>query len=133
MIEFGRNKRPVREINLISMVDVVMLLLIFFLISGTLKEYEVVDVEIPSAVSGEVLDQGHIKMVLGRYDEIIINDAPVMLDDITPVMARELEHNKDRVITIKADARMKASRMIAVMDRIKAAGGQNVSLITQQF
>lgn len=132
-MDFNRNRKTLRDINLISMVDVVMLLLIFFLISGTLKEYEVVDVEVPEAVSGEVLDQGHIKMVLGRYDEIIINDTPVMLDDIPAVMAKELEHNNQRVITIKADARMKASRMIAVMDRIKEAGGQNVSLITQQF
>ena len=133
MIELERHKRPIRPISLVPLINVVFLLLIFFLVAGTIKRFETVDVSIPQAVSGEVLDEGHVQVVLGRHDEVVINDELVALDSIEPIIAKALSGHPNRLITVKADARMKASRMIEVMNSIKAAGGVNVSLVTQQF
>lgn len=133
MIQFERHKRPIRPVSLVPLINVVFLLLIFFLVAGTIKRFEMVDVAIPQAVSGEVLDEGHVQVVLGRHDEVVINDKPATLDEIAPLVARSLAENKNRLITVKADARMPANRMVEVMNRIRAAGGVNVSLVTQQF
>ncbi len=131
-MDFARSKKKVRPISMVPMINVVFLLLIFFLVAGTVEKMDVIDVELPEAASGELLDEGHVRILLGRYDEVIINDMPVAMSDVETTIASELEHNKERVITIKADARMKASRMIQVMNYIKAAGGQNLSLTTEQ-
>lgn len=132
-MEIERSKKPIKEISLIPLINVVFLMLIFFLVAGTIEKVEVIDVELPEAVSGEVLDEGHVQVLLGRYDEIVINDKPYTLEEVEGVITKQLEYNKQRVITLKADARMKASRMIAVLDRIKAAGAQNLSLVTQEL
>lgn len=131
-MEFERTKRPIKPISLVPMINVVFLLLIFFLVAGTVEKVEVIDVELPEAESGELLDEGHVQILLGQYDEVIINDIPVPLKEVKSAIAEQLKHNKERVITIKADARMQASRMIEVMNHIKAAGGLNLSLTTQQ-
>lgn len=132
-IEIERIKKPIRTVSMVPMINVVFLLLIFFLVAGTVEQVDIIDVELPEAESGEMIDEGHVQVLLGRYDEIIINDQPIQLSDIETVIAKALEHNDQRVITIKADARMAASRMIEVMDRIKLAGGKNLSLTTQEL
>ena len=131
-MDFDRGKRSIKPISMVPMINVVFLLLIFFLVAGTVKEIDVIDVELPEADSGELLDEGHVRILLGRYDEVIINDHPVAISDVKQVLEEELANNKQRVITIKADARMRASRMIEVMNQIKAAGGVNLSLTTQK-
>lgn len=131
MVKFERHTKKMKPVSMVPLINVVFLLLIFFLVSGTVKQFEVIDVELPEASSGEVLDEGAIVLLLGRHDEVILNDRPIGLMDVQAEMAESLKENPERIITVKADSRMNASRLISVMDQIKAAGGVNISLITQ--
>lgn len=130
-MQINRMREKKKELNVIPMVNVVFLLLVFFLTAGTIQKIEIVPVDPPMAESGKVLDEGHVVIVMGRYDEIIIDDSLVEMDDIVPILQKELKDYPTKIITIKADYNIKAKRLIAVMDEVKAAGGQNVSLVTQ--
>ena len=130
-MKFERHSKKMKPVSMVPLINVVFLLLIFFLVSGTVKQFEVIDVELPEASSGEVLDEGAIVLLLGRHDEVILNDRPIGLMDVQEEMAESLKDHPERIITVKADSRMDASRLISVMDQIKAAGGVNISLITQ--
>jgi len=132
-MEIERNRKPVKEVSLVPLINVVFMLLVFFMVAGTLEKVDLIPVDLPEAQSGQMLDEGHIQVVLGRYGEVTLNDEPIMLADLKALMRKQLEFNPKRVITIKADARMDASRLIAVLDDIKAAGGVNLSLITQSL
>jgi biopolymer transport protein ExbD len=129
-MDINRSRQGQKEINMIPMINVIFLLLIFFLIGGTIQKFEVIDVEIPVAQSGHVLDEGHTVIVLGYNDEIIVNDDFVMPQDLFTTLKQQLNDNPKRIITIKADAKMPATRMIKVMEIVKAAGGINLSLVT---
>ena len=130
-MDFERQKKPLKEISMVPLINVVFLLLIFFLVAGTVEKFDIVPVELPEAISGQVLDEGHIQIVLGRHDELLINDELVTFAEMSEYLIEELEHNKERIITVKADASLQADRLIRLMDVIKAAGGRNLSLVTQ--
>jgi biopolymer transport protein ExbD len=132
-MEFERNRQSPRHINMVPLINIILLMLVFFLVAGTVEKFEIIDVDLPEATSSEVIEEGHVQILLGRYDEIVINDKPCSMEEVGAIITDQLKYNKDRVITLKADARMKASRMIAVLDRIKAAGGKNLSLVTQEM
>ena len=132
-MEFERNRKPVREISLIPLINVVFMLLVFFMVAGTLEKVDLIPVDLPQAQSGQMLDEGHVTVVLGRYGEMTLNEEPIVMADLKVLMRKQLEFNPKRIITIKADSRMDASRLIAVLDDIKAAGGVNLSLITQSL
>lgn len=127
----GRTKAARKEISLVPLINVVFLLLIFFLVAGTLEKFEIVPIDPPMAESGKIVDEGHIVILLGRYDEIIVDDNLVQMEDIVPIVKDSLKNYPGKIITIKADLGIKAARLIKVMDEVKAAGGQNVSLVTQ--
>ena len=126
-----RSKPRIKEISMVPLINVVFLLLIFFLVAGTVEKFDIVQVGLPMADSGQILDEGHLLIILGRFDEIIVNDELVMRQDVSQALTKQLRHNPDRIITIKADSALQANKLIAMMDMIKAAGGKNISLITQ--
>lgn len=132
MIEIERHTRPVREISLIPLINITFLLLVFFLVAGSLDQYEVLTVDPPVASSGEELNQGPIVVVLGRYDEMLLDEQLISPDTLQEEIKRRLSVNPERMITIKADASMKADRLIEVLDEINEAGGKSLTIATQR-
>jgi biopolymer transport protein ExbD len=129
-MDIERSRQGQKDINMIPMINVIFLMLIFFLVGGTIEKFEVIHVEIPKADSGHVLDEGHVVIVLGVNDEILVNDDFVLRQDLVATLKEMLKNNPNRVITIKADSRIPATNMIAIMELVKAAGGINLSLVT---
>ena len=108
-----------------------MFLLIFFMVAGSIEKFEIIPVDPPVAQSGKLMDEGHIVILLGRHGEIIVGDDIVPMEEMQKMLAPSLQANPNKVVTIKADATVPANRMIEVMDAIKAAGGKNLSVVTQ--
>lgn len=131
MLDMRRTRHTRREISLVPLINVVFLLLIFFLVAGTLDKIEVIPVDPPMAESGKILDEGHIVILLGKYDEVILDDELIDMERIVPIVRKKLEPYPEKIITIKADMHVPAERLIQVMDYVKEAGGHNLSLVTQ--
>jgi biopolymer transport protein ExbD len=130
-MDFERTRARRIEISLIPLIDISMFLLIFFMIAGTIEKFEIIPVDPPVAQNGKLVDEGHLIILLGRHDELIIGDDIVMLQDAKTFLTPLLQSNPNKVITVKADATVNANRVIDVMDAIKAAGGKNLSIVTQ--
>lgn len=130
-MDFERILKKKIEISLIPLIDVSMFLLIFFMVAGTIEKFEVIPIDPPMAKSGEMMDEGHISILLGKREEIIIGDEIVDMLTLKRLLSEQLEANPNKVITLKADAKVSANRMIEIMDTIKASGGRNLSLATE--
>ncbi len=132
MIEIERQSKPIKEISLIPLINVVFLLLIFFLVAGSLDRYEVLSVDPPVASAGEEINQGPIVVVMGRYDEMLVDDDLITKEELGKAIEKRLKLRPDRLITVKADARMDADRLIEALDEINNAGGKNLTIATQR-
>ena len=130
-MEFSRAPRKRATISMVPLIDVSIFLLIFFMVSGSIEKFDVVPVDPPVAQSGKLMDEGHLTILLGRHDEVIIDDEMIEVKQIVEKLGDDLKANPNKVITIKADATVPANRVIEVMDAIKLAGGKNLSMITQ--
>lgn len=130
-MEFPRTRRKKLEVSLIPLIDVSMFLLIFFMVAGTVEKFEMIPIEPPVSQNGKMMDEGHVSILLGAHDEIILRDEVVTIAEMQKILAPELSANPNKVVTVKADAVAPANRMIEVMDAIKAAGGKNLSVLTQ--
>lgn len=130
-IDFPRRTRKPRPITVISLIDVMFVLLLFFMIAGHLEKVPAVKVEVPKADSGQLLDEGPIEVVLGKYGEILINDAQLEQSQVLAELKRQLQINPERVVTIKADQFLEANKLVTFMEAVHDAGGKNLSLVTQ--
>ncbi len=130
-MEFPRIRKRLLQPGLIPLIDVAMFLLIFFMVAGTLQQFELLPIDPPVAESGKMVDEGHIMILLGARDEVVIDDELTDVAGLEQYIRKSLGSNPNKVITVKADATIPAVRMIQVMDRIRAAGGKNLSIVTQ--
>jgi biopolymer transport protein ExbD len=131
MIEFARTRHKRITVSLIPLIDVSIFLLIFFMLSGTIEKFEIIPIDPPVAKSGKLMDDGHVVVLLGRHDELILGDDIIDIVEMQEKLTEDLKANPNKVITVKADAAVSANRVIDVMDAIKQAGGKNLSIVTQ--
>lgn len=130
-VEIERTRRKIRPISVVSLIDIVFVVILFFLVAGNIEKFSVVKVELPMADSGQLLDEGPIVVTLGRYDEILINDELYTLPYVANELAEQLQINPDRIITIKADRLLEANKLVDFMNEVRRAGGKNISLVTE--
>jgi len=131
IMEFERTKRRGIEISLIPLIDISMFLLIFFMVAGAVEKFEIIPVDPPVAQSGKLVDEGHLVILLGKRDEIIVGEDIIPMEDAKQFLSPILSQNPNKVITVKADAAASANRVIEMMDAIKEAGGKQLSIVTQ--
>lgn len=129
-MEFKRSTRKLRAISMVSLIDIVFTIILFFLVAGHLEKYSLIDMELPKADAGQRLEEGPIVVMLGKYGETIINDEIYEGKNIGAELQRQLAINPERVVTIKADAHLDANKLVDFLELIRAAGGKNLSLVT---
>jgi biopolymer transport protein ExbD len=131
-MEFARAvSRKKRRITLVPLINVVFMLVFFFLIAGYQDNQPTLAVNLPEADAGQFLDEGPIEIILGRQHEIMLNKTYVMIEDFPTAIAQELAGNPERIITVKADAALEANRLVELMEYIEDAGGRHISVVTQ--
>lgn len=129
-MEFKRNTRKLRAISMVSLIDIVFTIILFFLVAGHLEKFSIVPVELPRADSGQRLQEGPIVVTLGKYGEVVINDEIYEGASITNELKRQFAINPERIITIKADMHLEANSLVDFLEKVRSAGGKNISLVT---
>lgn len=129
-MDFTRTEKPRRAISIIPLIDISLFLLIFFMVAGTIEKIDLIPIEPPTASSGKLMDEGHIVILLGTHEEIVMDEELVTLEELGRKLTKILSQHPDKIITLKADASIPAQRMIRVMDSIKLAGGKHLSIAT---
>lgn len=132
MIEFERSKKPVKPIGLIPMINVIFLLLIYFLVIGSIEKLEIIPIDVPIAENGKVVDEGQLTIVLGKHDEILANDEFLAsTNELQSFVEKQLKGTPELFITVKADAKARSGQVIDVMKILEEAGGKHLALATQ--
>src|SRR4051812_37130764 len=110
-MEFVRTRRKIRAINMISLIDIIFTVILFFIIAGHLDKFSVIPIELPTADSGQKLDEGPIVVLLGTKGEVIMNDDYFTTEQVAAELKRQFGINAERIITIKADSNMEANKL----------------------
>lgn len=97
------------EIDMSPMIDMVFLLLIFFLVASTIVKVEKVPVNIPLAVYAKVPEDttGRFEITVAKNGDLFIGTKPVTLDELKELLIPELEFNPELRILIRADGLVK--------------------------
>lgn len=110
----------------ISMADIVLLLLIFFLLTSSYLIQPGIKVQLPKAATKEALSSEKINITITRSGTVYLEDKPV---DITrlPYLLGDIE---DNVILIKADRAVTVDMTVRVMDVVRRSGANRFVIAT---
>ena len=122
------------SLQLTSLIDVVFLLLIFFMVSTSFVDFtRRLDIELPEAKSSaEVVEKKSFLIEVGVEKRISLNGKPVLLDDLESKLKAGVKSGKFKPsLTVKADKRLDYGYVIKVMGLISGAGIRDISLATK--
>src|SRR5438876_936066 len=130
----GRGKEPL-EINLVPLIDVMMVILIFLMITTTYSKYSELQINLPSADADKQLERSNeIAVLVNAQGQYVINRRPVVFRTVNE-LADELKRAgggaKEPVVVISADATATHQAVIRVMEAARIAGLSQITFTTQ--
>lgn len=136
------NRKPkdpsiISEINITPLTDVMLVLLVIFMVTATsLIAEPVMQVELPSAVSGESTAPGNaeITVIVDRDGRLLVQDQAVSAGQFTQSLldaARRLDAER-KVVVVRGDREAAYGQIIWIMDSARLVGLRHVSLVTQE-
>ncbi len=109
-------------INLTSLIDVLFLLLIFFMVSSTFLEQPGIKLELPQAQSAVVVEQKDHTLFVDKEGKLFLNTDEVSTDDLEALLRKALPEMTDGALVLKADQEVSHGIVVKLMDIAKKSG-----------
>lgn len=130
----GRSREEL-EINLIPMIDVLLVILIFLMITTTYSKFSGLDINLPTADAAQSQDKPEeINVVVSASGDVMINRVAVGSQGVAAIsdaLRRAGEAGKEPIVVINADAKATHQSVIDVMQAAQNAGLSHISFATQ--
>ena len=129
----GRGRyRPLAEINVTPLVDVMLVLLIIFMVTAPLMS-SAVNVDLPKANASPVVQQDKpITVVVDAQGRVYLADTVIELPDLVAKLSSMSQDERDRRIFVRGDGANSYRRIIEVMGTIVQGGFTKVALLSEQ-
>jgi len=120
------------HIDVINLVDVMMVLLIFFVATTSFVKETGIDVQRSTAATAEVKDHGAVTIGLGADGSIYMEGKRIDIRRVRGLVERALAEDPKAGVVVIADRDSKTSDVVTLMDQCRMAGAKNVSLAARR-
>jgi biopolymer transport protein ExbD len=130
----GKVKEPL-EINLVPMIDVMLVILIFLMITTTYSKYTELQINLPSAQAERQLERpNEIAILVNAQGQYVVNRNAVpfrSVEQLAGELRRASAQMQDPIVVISADANATHQSVIRVMEASRLAGLAQITFTTQ--
>jgi biopolymer transport protein TolR len=125
-----RSARPMSEINVTPMVDVMLVLLIIFMVTAPLLTVGV-PIELPKSEAKQLEgDKEPLTISVDPEGKIFLQETEIQIDEIVPKLTSIAKNGYDERIFVRGDRRVNYGVVMRVMGTISAAGFRRIALIS---
>jgi biopolymer transport protein ExbD len=130
----GKQKEPL-EINLVPLIDVMLVILIFLMITTTYSKYTELQINLPTANAEKQLERAsEVTVLVNAQGQYVINRSPVTfrsIEQLAEELKRAAAAMKEPVVVISADATATHQAVVRVMEASRLAGLSQITFTTQ--
>jgi biopolymer transport protein ExbD len=130
----GRGEEPL-EINLVPLIDVMMVILIFLMITTTYSKYTELQINLPTADAEKQLERpNEIAVLVNAQGQYVVNKTPVAfrsVEQLADDLRRVAAGMKEPVVVISADATATHQSVVRIMEAARLAGLSQITFTTQ--
>lgn len=135
-MNFQRGRtREEPEINLIPMIDVLLVIIIFLMLTTTYAKFSGLEINLPTAEANKPPEQpNEIDVAVTAAGQVLVNKSPLATADVKTIadaLRRAAGSRQDPVIVINADAKTTHQSVVDVMQAAQTAGYPHISFATQ--
>lgn len=114
--------------SVIPMINVVFLLLIYFMVAGQLKKHEELVIEPPqTSYEKKSVDNGHVNLLVSSEGQLVLMGELIELDNLLIALDKLLDETNE--VIIKADKTLPMVELLAIINRLKQSDYENIKLL----
>ncbi len=118
------------EINMVPFIDVVLVLLIIFMITAPILQSGI-EVDVPKTKTVKELTEVRMVLTIDRSQRVYLNDKPVNIHELGKQVLAQSRDPKRQAVYVRADETVPFGSWATVVDTLRQAGIQNISVVTQ--
>lgn len=132
-MEFEGLQRNRKIPSLTPLIDIVFLLLVFFMLTAHFVKDEVLDITLPEADSATTLENEEaLDIVLDKHGHILIKQKHIAVSELDKVLLEMLHGRKNKQVILRGDETVQLGLTVKVMDAARKAGAGSLDIITQK-
>ncbi len=116
--------------RILPLINVVFLLLIFFMLTGQLSAIDPIEVTPPISASGGVVEARELLVMLGADGQLALDDAVIDEEALKTALEERMEAAPSTQVWLKADGAADSADVIALMEMLREAGVERLKLLT---
>ncbi len=133
MLEFKQKKNPYQiQAPLTSLIDIVFLLLIYFMLTTNFIVEEGIKIKLPNAKASAPQVKQEITIFVDKEGATYIANVQIPIDQLYTKIKQMINNETDRLVVVKADRTVVLNKAVRVMDIAKAAGASRLCLATEK-
>lgn len=130
-MSLGRRRKASKpDVDISPLIDVVFILLIFFMVTTTFVKDAQLDLERPSASSGQAASTKAVRVSIDRQGAIYVGDTAVKPWMLQSRVREMLRDGADGAVLVVVDRSVASEKLIEVVDQCRLAGASDVGVIT---
>tara|TARA_B100001123_G_C14579449_1_gene737557 strand:+ start:109 stop:519 length:411 start_codon:yes stop_codon:yes gene_type:complete len=128
----AKKRRSAVEVNITPLIDIVFILLVFFLITTTFAQNPGIEVDLPKASSSVQKEQDQVVVIaLTKEGNLILRDKMLSLETLESELATIFALQKDATVIIQADGKTDHENVVKVMDISRKIGFTKLAIATE--
>ena len=132
-MQFEGRRRSTQAPNLTPLIDIVFLLLVFFMLTSHFVQEQSLNIELPVADSGDAVgEDNQLEVVIAKDGRLLINDHFVEDEALQEVLRSALAGQEDKQVRIRGDRTSPLGRSVTVLDAARRAGASGVDIVSEQ-
>ena len=125
-------RKPPPTINLTPLIDVVFILLIFFLLTTTFRSTTGLDIDLPNASTAKTpAENAQVILNLNQAGELFIGENQFTEAEVIQMLKKNEQPSENLFIILQADERVSHGTVVNLLDLLRGSGLQNVAIGTQ--
>ncbi|MBN1541733.1 biopolymer transporter ExbD [candidate division KSB1 bacterium] len=124
-------KKKTIGINITSLIDVMFILLIFFMVTSSFVEQPGMKLELPQTKTGETARVEKMAIYIAQDGQVFLNTVPVPLDSLEAALVDAYPQAEDKTLVLKADRATEHGLVVRIMDTARSAGFKKLVIGTR--
>ena len=125
------HEKIIVALNMTPLIDCVLQLLIFFMLSSSFVLQTGIQVDLPKARAPRLQDEQDIVITITRTNEIFLNDEKMSVDQLPIALLEKVTKSKKKIVLIKPDKRVETGKLVEVMGIAKSVGVESLGIVTE--
>ena len=126
-----KQKKRARSPNLVPLINIVFLLLIFFMLTGTLKRSDIFDISPPESLTGADAEAPELVLLISKSNKLALNNQNIEFSELNTKLLNIVQEFPLQEVLIKADGKATSGTLSKVINVIREVGIKRAAIVTK--